>query len=109
MSIASGLPDPIVTASIYCNGYLDHVIFWALKPFRDAVQSFAPDAPFFLWMIRFGKCGEHIKVRVHSKPEYREGLQNLLARHTQKLFLSLPPSSSAERNRDWPTAQIIDL
>jgi hypothetical protein len=106
MSVEPGIPDPVATANIYCAGHLDHVIFRALKPFRDAAVSSLPGAPLFLWMIRYRKCGEHVKVRVHAKPEYRDGIRSLLERHVRQLFAVLPPSSAIEESSS--TKQVID-
>jgi hypothetical protein len=68
-------PDPALTANIYCSGLLDSVIFLAVAPFWQAFQRHDPAPACYLWLMRYGKGGEHLKVRVHG-PES----QCLLAR-----------------------------
>jgi hypothetical protein len=102
-----GFPDPIASANIYCAGHLDYVIFRAIKPFRNALKDLAPAAAPFLWMVRHGKCGEHVKVRVHSLSTYDDALRDLLEHHVQEAFACLPPTSPAAKSN--LTKQVIDL
>lgn len=106
--LTPGLPDPVTTANIYCAGHLDDVIFRALKPFRDSARDAVSGAPLFLWMVRYARSGEHVKVRVHSSLDRREVLWRLLEEEVRKLFASLPATSPTEKIPNWTGAQAID-
>jgi len=108
MKMASGLPDPVITASIYCTDHLDHVIFRALRPFQDRAQEAVNGEPLFLWIIRYGKSGEHVKVRIHSSPDQREVLRQILEDKVHELFTTLPPSSLTRKILNWAGAQAVD-
>lgn len=69
------LPDPIVTANVYCSRHLDDVLRDAIAPFRAAL----PDDG-FLWFYRYGKRGEHLKLRLHAPAARRDELHAGLAR-----------------------------
>ncbi len=53
-------PDPVMTASINCNRRLNRLVQVSVRH-RQAAPS--------TWSFRYGKCGEHLKIRVRGPPE----------------------------------------
>jgi hypothetical protein len=83
-------PDPAVTASIYCSGRLDSVLFHAVAPFWRELRSRDPKRLCFLWLMRYNKGGEHLKVRVHGPKSWRSVLRELLEEKVTAFQASLP-------------------
>jgi hypothetical protein len=83
-------PDPVVTASIYCSGRLDAVLFHAVAPFWREIRSQDPRRLCFLWLMRYSKGGEHLKVRVHGPKSRRPVLRELLEEKVTAFLASLP-------------------
>jgi hypothetical protein len=71
-------PDPVVTANIYRAGRLDEVIHRVMAPVWGEFQQHDPDHACYLWLMRYGKGGEHLKVRFHGPevlaPRFRDPL-----------------------------------
>jgi hypothetical protein len=78
-------PDPILTASIYAAGQLDEVLTHAIVPFWHEAHTSTGCGP-EMWVVRYRRRGEHLKVRIHGAPEYRETLQRLLAGQVDRFF-----------------------
>jgi hypothetical protein len=60
------LPDPCLTANLYCNRRLDLTAREVLGALSADLASPGVSPESFLWFARYGKCGEHLKVRVHG-------------------------------------------
>lgn len=108
---AGSFPDPVVTANVYCSGQLDGVIASALAPFWRAVreQGQAPDS--YLWFLRYSKCGEHVKVRVHGPTDQRQLFERLLTDSVTAYlsFLGAPgPASLRKSRQDVPPIDVQD-
>ncbi|HEX2095304.1 MAG TPA: lantibiotic dehydratase C-terminal domain-containing protein [Longimicrobiaceae bacterium] len=84
-------PDPILTASVYCDGCLDEVIHDVVAPLREGLREHAPRGGWGLWMVRYSKGGCHLKVRLHGPGELRPIAETLLRGSVDRLFASLPP------------------
>jgi hypothetical protein len=71
MSLSNGYPDPLLSASLYCTGRLDPLIVRAVAPFWEEAKVRAGDASPYLWMLRYGRRGEHLKLRLHGPEALR--------------------------------------
>ncbi|HEX2205092.1 MAG TPA: lantibiotic dehydratase C-terminal domain-containing protein [Longimicrobium sp.] len=90
-------PDPVLTASLYSNRGLDDVVAQVVAPFRHALAAEAPGA-WGLWMVRYSRCGEHLKLRLHGPAGAEETAARLLAEAAERHFASLPdPEPGAAR------------
>lgn len=58
--------DPVVSASVYCAGELDRVISDLVRPAWRRLESEFPGAGAYLWLMRYARGGEHLKVRLHG-------------------------------------------
>ncbi|MFS8064935.1 MAG: lantibiotic dehydratase C-terminal domain-containing protein, partial [Byssovorax sp.] len=64
------LPDPLLTANVYCAGRLDHVLHRGVAPFWRRLREGHAEQQAYLWCVRYPRGGEHLKIRVHA-PEAR--------------------------------------
>jgi hypothetical protein len=91
-SHCSEYPDPPLTANFYCGGLLDSIIQSVIKPFRSEMLERAPDFQSYLWLFRYGRCGEHLKLRVHAPPEEIPWMKESLGAAADRFFTRLPES-----------------
>jgi hypothetical protein len=96
-------PDPQLSANIYCAGRLDELIRFGIAPFWDAVQADEQSQGAYLWLLRYGRCGEHLKVRFHGPESERERVRARLQESVSGYLAALdaPP---ADRSSDIRTA-----
>ncbi|MEM6453510.1 MAG: lantibiotic dehydratase C-terminal domain-containing protein [Acidobacteriota bacterium] len=77
--------DPLLTANIYCSRRLDELVKGAIVPFWAGIDAEAKAAGCRLWLMRYAKRGEHLKVRIHGPEAFKEHLKTSLeaavARH----------------------------
>jgi hypothetical protein len=85
---ATLIPDPIITANIYCSRYIDDLLRDAVAPYRLAMRDDTNDDS-FLWFFRYGKRGEHLKLRVHAPEARRELLRANLERTISRFLESI--------------------
>lgn len=91
-------PDPILSASVFCDRYLDRVLHCAVGPALEQLRQDDPDAGWRLWWVRYSRNGNHIKVRLHGPAERYETAKRVLGDAVQALFASLPePDPARER------------
>ncbi|HTG33390.1 MAG TPA: lantibiotic dehydratase C-terminal domain-containing protein [Thermoanaerobaculia bacterium] len=103
----TAFPDPVLTASIYCERRQDHFLSKAIAPFWREVRSLEAERDSYLWFVRYGRCGEHVKVRLHAPEERRESLAALLAKAVEAYFAEHAPLRAAPR-KDWSSLPPID-
>jgi hypothetical protein len=106
---AIGFPDPVVTANIYCSGRLDDVIHGALAPFWRELGRGEDSRPSYLWFVRYGKGGEHVKVRLHGPEHQSDAARRLLKREVDNLFATLAERPESEPRRSRSDAPAIDV
>src|SRR5512133_161067 len=70
------LPDPLLTANVYCAGRLDDVLLRGVAPFWRGVRAEHPEQQAYLWFVRYLRGGEHLKVRLHAPEAMREALRS---------------------------------
>lgn len=98
-------PDPAFSANIYCAGRLDEVIHRVLAPFWAAAGRQEKGA--YLWLMRYAKTGEHLKLRLHG-PAGAEKLIEKLGAELERYFGELPPAEPEAVRKSTPTATPID-
>jgi hypothetical protein len=81
------MPDPIITANIYCSRYIDDLLRDAVAPYRIAMRDTNDDS--FLWFFRYGKRGEHLKLRVHAPAARRDVLRANLEQTISRFLESI--------------------
>jgi hypothetical protein len=90
------MADPVVTANIYCSGYINDLLRVAVAPFRSAMHI-ETDGQGFLWFFRYGKRGEHLKLRLHAPTPRRAALQAQLEQTISGFLDSLGDAAPVER------------
>lgn len=86
-----GTPDPVLTASIYTATGLDGLIHAAIVPFWRRVREQDPAGAWSLWMMRYGRRGTHLKVRLHGPAGEVDAVRPLLEAAVRA---HLPPPSA---------------
>lgn len=82
----AAFPDPLLSASLYSTGRLDPLIVRAVAPFCEAAKVCTRDASSYLWMLRYGRRGEHLKLRLHGPESLRPVLAPLLEGVARSFF-----------------------
>lgn len=100
-------PDPIVTANIYCRGRLDDVIARCIGPFWG-MRDTAGNQGNYLWMLRYLRRGEHLKVRIHATAERAGQLRDALDASVRAYLASLGPADAGEPPADGLGMPAID-
>ena len=97
-------PDPALSANVYCSGRLDEVIARLVAPFWRQAEPGSS----YLWFMRYARCGEHLKIRLHAPEPEAARLRDQLQAAQEEYFLSsaAPPPGSGRRST--PTAPPID-
>jgi len=96
MTLAPSLIDPILTANVYCSRYLDDLLREAVIPFWSALRA-EPAHDGFIWFYRYGKRGEHLKLRVHAPESRRAALQDSLGKAMSDFLESVSNAPPVER------------
>ena len=108
---AQDLPDPIITANIYCSGLLDSVICQAVAPFSKTLRETADrNGIHYLWFVRYSKRGEHLKVRIHGPQNTAAFLKEELSSIVSQYLESLTGASTtvAADGDDAPAIDVED-
>lgn len=84
-------PDPTLTASLYSNRGLDALVADVVAPFWKRVTVDAPGHGWTLWLVRYSRCGDHLKVRLHGPEAQKEWVMRLLEEEAERHFAALPP------------------
>lgn len=102
-------PDPILTASIFCNRRLDRVLHEAVAPAFARIRAEHPEADPGLWWVRYAKNGDHLKVRLHGPAEVADGARRALEDSVDALFAALPPADPEEKRLSKHDSPPIDI
>ncbi len=103
------MPDPQVTANVYCDRRLDEAIHGALAPLRLAMTGRDPQGLWRLWFVRYPRRGEHLKVRLHGPEGAADELRELLAAAVEICFAALPPAAEGETRKEANEVPPIDV
>lgn len=101
-------PDPVLSASVYSNRGLDEVVADVVAPFRRRLDEEAPGHGWTLWMVRYNRCGDHLKVRLHGGQEHRALAMRLLQEEADRHFASLPAAEEGAARASRKDAPPID-
>jgi hypothetical protein len=103
-------PDPVLTANIYCTGLLDHIIYDAIENFFRRLRELDTEKNYYLWTVRYGRCGDHLKVRLHGPEEHKAFLQAMLAESVASCFKNLPEPAapSTQKRMEAPPVDVED-
>jgi hypothetical protein len=101
-------PDPILTASLFCDGLLDEAVHGAVAPFRDALRTAAPGWRGGTWMVRYTRGGMHLKLRVHGPGAPAPLAGRLLEESAARFFATLPPRDPQAPRASRPELPAID-
>jgi hypothetical protein len=87
LSETLGFPDPLISANLYASGRLDRAIDRFAVPFWRAAEARGLNRSCYIWILRYARCGEHLKLRLHGPESLRASLEALLA-ETLALYLA---------------------
>lgn len=94
--MTDSMADPIVTANVYCSRHMDDLLRDAVAPFKSAMQhELGGDG--FLWFYRYGKRGEHLKLRLHAPESRREALRASLEQTLSRFLETIADAPPVER------------
>jgi hypothetical protein len=106
-STAAG-PDPALSANIYCAGRLDEVIERLLAPCWEEIRRDGALAGCYLWVLRYGRGGEHLKARLHGPEGCQALFRERLDAAQKRYFQSLGPATSGGPPASGSAAPPID-
>ena len=106
--MSDAFPDPILTANLYCAGRLNEAVFGAVRPAWRAFQEAAPERLWYLWFMRYGKGGEHLKIRLHGPAPGKDLLAGLLTDAAGAFFAAVEPPAAAPPPGRWANAPPLD-
>lgn len=89
--------DPILTANIYCSGRLDEVLHRVAAPFWSRFRSKDPEGLCYLWVMRYSRCGEHLKVRLHGPASFSDEMRRDLTAAVESYFATLKDAPPEQR------------
>jgi hypothetical protein len=87
-------PVPFLSASVYGQKQHDFLLDVFLGPFWEA--STLRQAGGFLWTMRFGGGGEHLKLRLHGPEQHEAETRQALAAVLDHFIESLPPGEPVQ-------------
>jgi len=102
-------PDPILSANVYAAGSLDEILRRALRPFRTAVHERCPDSKAYLWTMRYGCGGEHLKIRLHGPEGENAALREELGDAVERALAGLDATPDLEARPPTPPIDAEDL
>jgi lantibiotic biosynthesis dehydratase-like protein len=88
-------PDPVLTANIYCEDFLDRLLWEVIAPFWARRRELEEDRGGFLWFARYRRGGEHLKIRFHGPSPAGDALREPLVKVVQDFLDSLPGVAAA--------------
>lgn len=97
-----------MTANLYCEGLQDAALHGALALFEARLRAGDPDRAGFLWIVRYPRNGEHLKVRVHASAEQEPCLRERLREAVDAWLATLPPVDPERPRKDAPGLPAID-
>jgi hypothetical protein len=102
---AAGFADPVLSASVYCSGRLSEVIHRAVAPFWEEFKRRDVSDVSYIWVMRYAKCGDHLKIRLHGLKSQRQLMSSLLSQALERYLHSLGPRDpdSQQKSTDFST------
>jgi hypothetical protein len=87
---------PEVSASIYCHGFIDELLRQVILPFWKRTRIALPQS--YLWVLRYDRGGQHIKIRLHAPVESHSVAAIHLRDAVGAFFAGLPSPAGDERD-----------
>lgn len=108
-AISAGLfPDPSLSANVYCSGRLCEVIAHLVGPFWRQYRCLSPEGSTYVWILRYARCGEHLKIRLHGSDSEVPLLRELLMAAQESYFARYGSPPIEEKRISRPDAPPID-
>lgn len=107
-ALLQSYPDPVLCANVYCSGQLCDVAARLVAPFWREYRSRQDTRSSYLWFLRYARCGEHLKIRLHAPLSEAPLLRELLLVAQAEYFSRPAPQLPASRRKSTPTAPPID-
>ncbi|MCU1255631.1 MAG: hypothetical protein JWM83_1930 [Candidatus Angelobacter sp.] len=101
--------DPIMSANIYASSQLDQVISEVVLPFWRRVQTMVQDQRILLWLARYSRRGEHLKIRIHGEPRHTDLFRLFLEAPAREYFSSKEPAPPGVGKPPNSSAPPIDM
>jgi hypothetical protein len=91
-------PDllPVISASIYCHGFVDGLLREVILPLWKSTKTALPQSS--LWVIRYARGGQHLKIRLHAPAEAHAAIATRLQDAVETFFAGLPAPAGVERD-----------
>ncbi|CAM3113447.1 hypothetical protein G4177_15125 [Corallococcus sp. ZKHCc1 1396] len=93
--------EPLLTANIYCDGFIDELIHQVMAPFLAEMRlSHGEDV--LLWLMRYSLRGEHLKVRMYGPEAAAGAARKALSAAVDRFMATLPapvPGAGRAENR----------
>ncbi len=104
-----GLPDglPTASANIYCDGHLDAALAEVIVPIWRRARDKSADRV-ALWLMRYSRGGEHLKIRLHGPPEFTTSITAEFEEAAEQFFERMPPSDPERTRRTNDQIPAID-
>jgi hypothetical protein len=92
--IAGQLADPTESANLYCAGRLCETLKQVVAPAWRESRARSEAYDIYLWVMRYARCGEHLKVRMHG-PKPQAALWRAILEKCWTAYVDgLPPASN---------------
>jgi hypothetical protein len=101
-------PDPVLSASVYRSGRLCEVVARLVAPFWREYRDRSSARGSYLWLMRYARCGEHLKIRIHAPDSEAPLLRELLQSAQAEYFAKPVPPPPASARRSMPAAPPVD-
>src|SRR3954447_916829 len=83
--LIANFPDPVVTANVYGKGHLDAILLGAVRTFfQEEIEAQKRD--WRLWVMRYRRGGEHIKIRLHGRPDDAGEMKLALEKYLEEIL-----------------------
>jgi hypothetical protein len=102
------MPDPILSANVYCSGRLCEVIHRVAGPLLREARQRLPGEEVRVWVLRYAKGGDHLKIRVHGPEAAEPSLRDLLFALQAGYFAGLSAAGPGAPRRSRALAAPID-
>jgi hypothetical protein len=106
--LATTGPDPILCANVYCSGRLSEVIERLLAPCWEKFLRYGSAVGCYVWVMRYARGGEHLKIRLHGPEGCLSSFRDLLEAAQRQYFQNLGPTSSGSPLSGIASAPPID-
>ena len=100
--------DPVLAASLYADRGLDGLVYGVAAPLLARLREAGPAGGWSLWVVRYARGGEHLKVRLHGPAEEVPAVRRLVEEAAAAHFAALPPADPALERITRPDAPAID-